>query len=162
MKTAHKTIPQEKTSLQMSKWIKASPAKVFGAWSKAELMSQWFTPDMQKITPLVEADFRVGGTYSIRMKRPENSHMVSGKYLEIVPDKKISFTWVWEGKGGSCSEELPEPIKVDSIVTVEFKEKNGGTDVVLTHERLPDEEQVKRHTEGWTGCLGTLAGFVEK
>lgn len=164
MKAAYKTTPEEKTSLTVSKWIKAAPARVFKAWTSPQQMSKWFAPDLQKITPHVQADFKVGGHYRIEMKQAYSKPIVNGKYLEIVANKKIVFSWVWEGTG-NCSEGASEakssdPVAVDSVVTVEFKDKNGGTEVVLTHERLPNTDQAERHTQGWTGCLENLAHFT--
>jgi hypothetical protein len=41
-------------------------------------------------------------------------------------------------------------------VTVEFKAGQGSTEVVITHQRLP-EAMAAAHTQGWTDILGMLA-----
>jgi uncharacterized protein YndB with AHSA1/START domain len=46
--------------------------------------------------------------------------------------------------------------KTETLVTVVFREQAEGTEVVLTHERLPGEESKTRHTEGWLGCFEKL------
>jgi hypothetical protein len=42
-------------------------------------------------------------------------------------------------------------------VTVDFKPKGRGTEIVLTHERLPSLDMVKAHTGGWTDILEIIA-----
>jgi phosphinothricin acetyltransferase len=44
---------------------------------------------------------------------------------------------------------------------VEFFAKGRGTEVVLTHEALPDDGAVASHTAGWASILDLLAARVE-
>ena len=41
-------------------------------------------------------------------------------------------------------------------MTVEFLDKGGSTEVVLTHEQFTDEHMRNEHNEGWNGCLDSL------
>lgn len=142
------------TKLQVRKFINAKRERVFEAWTKPALMKQWFAPGTMT-TPDAQADVRVGGAYKITISNDADKlaasglHIVYGVYKEIVPHRKIVFSWGWEG-----------PDRHESIVTVEFKEKDGGTEVIVTHERLPNAEQAKLHQHGWIGCLDNLAARV--
>ena len=49
----------------------------------------------------------------------------------------------------------------ETLVTVEFHEKVEQTEIVLLHELFPAEEMAAEYNQGWTGCLGQLARFVE-
>ena len=49
----------------------------------------------------------------------------------------------------------------ETLVTVEFRDLGGRTEVVLTHEFFPDINMRDQHSEGWAGCLEQLATFVE-
>jgi hypothetical protein len=40
-----------------------------------------------------------------------------------------------------------------SIVTVEFFDCEGGTELRLTHEKLPNEASRDDHTQGWNSVL---------
>lgn len=51
--------------------------------------------------------------------------------------------------------EFPE-----TLVTVEFRDLGGRTEVVLTHEMLPSEKSRDEHHKGWNGCLDRLARFL--
>jgi uncharacterized protein YndB with AHSA1/START domain len=99
-----------------------------------------------------EVDLRVGGRYRIAMEGPDGAvHVVSGAYREIDPPRRLVYTWQWEN-----SPRFPE-----TQVTVEFRARaDGGTDLVLVHEGLPDEDSYARHAHGWDGCLAKLDAAV--
>ena len=48
-----------------------------------------------------------------------------------------------------------------SIVTVEFPGKGDSTELILTHERLPDAKAIEGHTQGWTACINGFVTFDE-
>ena len=103
------------------------------------------------VTKLVaETDLRVGGKYHIRMVMPDDEHNVSGVYREIVPNEKLVFTWAWRS--------TPER---ELLVTVTFKNDNGGTIMTLLHERFFDDETRDRHNAGWTGTMDKLEKYLE-
>ena len=47
-------------------------------------------------------------------------------------------------------------------MTVEFIDRGNSTELILTHVRLPNEDQRLKHAEGWKGCLDYLEIFVAK
>ena len=77
-----------------------------------------------------------------------------GEYRELIPGKKIVFTWQWD------DDETWE--NRTSVVTVELFESGGGTELRLRHEKLPSEESRDRHSEGWNSLLDRLAQFISK
>jgi uncharacterized protein YndB with AHSA1/START domain len=140
------TALSENLSLQVKRMVKARRHRVFDAWTKPELMHLWFAPGTMTV-PHASADLRVGGAYRVEIKGDaEVPHVASGVYQEIVPNELLRFTWGWQGG--------PD---MQSVVTVEFKDVDGGTEVILTHERLPDAEWRDKHEHGWIGCLANLA-----
>ena len=70
----------------------------------------------------------------------------TGSYQEIDRPRRIVFTW-----------NSPYAGDHGSLVTVDFKPKGRGTEIVLTHERLPSLDMVKAHTGGWTDILEIIA-----
>ncbi len=81
-----------------------------------------------------------------------NKHVVEGVYREIRAPEKLAYTWKWVS--GSEAPGFPE-----TLVTVEFQEKGGSTEVVLRHELLPEESR-EPHEKGWSGCLDRLGKVV--
>ena len=46
------------------------------------------------------------------------------------------------------------------MVTVTFDEADGGTEVTIAHDLLPDEKMREDHKGGWAGCLSRLEAFL--
>jgi uncharacterized protein YndB with AHSA1/START domain len=119
---------------------------VFRAWTDPGEVRQWFGPGDYS-TPQVEIDLRVGGRYRFGMKPPQGEiFYLSGEFRIIEPPKRLVYTWTWEGEG--------QPNEM--LVTVEFLERGGSTEVVLKHERFASQEQCSQHEQGWTATLDKL------
>ena len=108
--------------------IAASPATVFALLTDATHMATWFAD-------MVEADARSGGLF--RISGPPGVS-IEGRYLEVVPDRKVVFTWGGvEGlaPGQSTVEFLLEP-------------DGAGTLLRLRHYGLP-RPAIEPHHRGW-------------
>lgn len=136
-------------SVTIVRRVKASPAKIWAAITQPELMMQWWGPDAGP-TLRAEADVRPGGRLSVvfRLLNGEE-HNPTGVYREVVPEKKLVFTWDLPG--------MPEP---ESLVTFLLEPIDGGTRLTLLHEHLPDEAMRRSHEHGWTGLLDKLPTFL--
>lgn len=144
----------EKLSLEITRFIKAPRDRVYAAWTDPTQLRQWFGPEGVRTRNLV-ADVRVGGKYHWDVTSPEDEEKtVRGEYRELEPGRKIVFTWHWDD-----DEAWENQV---SIVTVELSDAKGGTQVRLTHAKLPNEGSRDRHHEGWTGVLDRLEGFIQK
>ena len=136
-------------SVTIERRIKAAPTRVYAALTEPSQMMQWWGPDAGP-TLRAEADVRPGGRFSIvfRLLNGEE-HNPTGVYREVVPGKKLVFTWEWPG--------MPER---ESLVTFLLEPIEGGTRLTLIHEGLPDEEVRKSHEAGWSGLLDKLLVFL--
>jgi uncharacterized protein YndB with AHSA1/START domain len=134
-----------KPSLTLKRRFKASPERVFAAWTQPDQISRWFGPAGVHVTS-AEFDARVGGSFRISALSPEGEkHQVGGVIREVVPNRKLVYTWAWH--------TTPER---ESLVTVEFKPDGEGTILTLTHEQFFDEPARDRHQFGWNGALDKL------
>ena len=141
---------QEDTRLVIRRTYGAPVARVWDAWTKPEEMKRWMGPADSTREPDITAELRVGGRYRIVMYTAAGeTHRVSGAYRDIVPQRKLVYTWAWES--------TPER---ESLVTVEFHAKDGGTELLLTHERFFDRDARDRHGQGWGVCLDRLTGLL--
>ena len=139
-------------SLTIKRRLEAPAEKVYAAWTQPEAMKRWFGPSEELAVPLAQADPRVGGRYRIVMRRPDGEeHRVGGVYKEIVPNRKLVFTWAWES--------TPER---ESLVTVEIEPADGGCELTLTHERFSDAPARDRHRSGWTGSMDRLERYLSQ
>jgi uncharacterized protein YndB with AHSA1/START domain len=142
----------DRMSLEVRRVINARRDRVYAAWTDPGQLGQWFGPENVQTRNLV-ADARVRGKFQWDLTNPEGEEMtVVGEYRELQPGRKIVFTWKWQ------DDEDWE--RHESIVTVEFSDCDGGTEVRLTHERLPSKASRDRHSEGWTSLLEKLEKFV--
>ena len=141
---------QERSSLSIVRKLDAAPGKVWRAITEPEMLKRWMAPSDDFKIPVVEAELRVGGRYHIIMNAPDGQvHDVSGVYREIVPNKKLVYTWAWKS--------TPER---ESVVTIELRPTGGGTELTLKHEQFADAEARDRHQQGWMGCLARLEKAV--
>ena len=144
----------EKLSLEIKRLIKASRDQVYAAWTDPAQLKQWFGPENVQTHDLV-ADVRVGGKFRWDLSNPEGEKMTArGEYRELQPGKKIVFTWQWE-------DDVDWENHI-SIVTVELYDRDGGTELRLTHEQLPNEESRDGHTRGWESALNKLEKLFSK
>lgn len=136
--------------LRLERTFKAPPAKVFRAWIEPEALKRWFAPNATTPVLAAEVDARVGGRYRIHMRGADGEdNIVLGTYEEILPERRLVFTWHWI----STPERL-------SLVTVEIFPAGTGSRLVLTHERFFDEAGRDRHAQGWSVLLDRLAETV--
>lgn len=142
----------DKTSLQIKRFIKAAPDRVYAAWTDPAQLKQWWGPEGVRTRSLT-ADVRVGGKYRWDLTSPEGEEMSAfGEYRVLIPGKKVVFTWKWD------DDEMWE--NRTSLVTVEFSLREGGTELLFNHEQLPSEESRDRHNEGWNSILDQLEKFL--
>jgi uncharacterized protein YndB with AHSA1/START domain len=81
----------------------------------------------------------------------EDIFYVSGTYREVQPPAKLVFTWRWE---------KPETDIGESLVTIEFYDRGSVTEVILTHEQLPNQAAYQQHQQGWSSIFDKLAEVI--
>lgn len=134
-------------SLTIVRRIRATPDRVWAAITEPGQMRQWWGPDAGP-TLRAEADVRPGGRFSIVFRLLDGSeHNPTGVYREVVPERKLVFTWEWPG--------MPER---ESLVTFQLSPLDGGTELTLIHAQLPEDAR-ESHRAGWTGWFDKLSSF---
>jgi uncharacterized protein YndB with AHSA1/START domain len=143
------TLALAPTTLQIRRIIPGPVGKVFDAWLVREEWQAWIGPEgIQCEVPLLEP--RVGGTYSVVMHLANGSIMdVGGAFQVIEPPHRLIFTW---GAAGFTDKQ--------SLVTLEFRDLDGKTELTLTQEGLGTVENTAAHEHGWNGALNKLERYV--
>jgi uncharacterized protein YndB with AHSA1/START domain len=142
-----KTATAASIGLEVKRLIKAPRERVFDAWTKPDDIMKWFGPDTCHALS-AKVDLRVGGEYRIRAHTEMAGDVeVVGIYREVNRPSRLVYTWKWNNPGMDFG---------DTLVTVDFVEVNGWTEVRLRHDGFPAAEPRDKHNYGWTGCLDKL------
>lgn len=132
-------------------WAFDAPARlVFEAWSKPELFKKWWVPRSMNMTlRSCELDVRTGGKYRLVFgDDPANPMAFFGKYLEVVPNKRIVWTNEESGDAGS-------------VTTVTFEERDGKTLLVMS-ELYPTKEALEAAGTGAQEAMNETFGQLDE
>lgn len=136
----------QKPELRISRRYPVAPEKVWRAWTEPKALARWFGPGDTDSVTQAELDVREGGAYRIAFVTQDGqSHQVSGIYQEVVPLRKLVFSWAWQS--------TPERV---SLVTLALREVDGGTELHFLHERFFDRAARDNHERGWNGTFAKL------
>ncbi|HEX4766605.1 MAG TPA: SRPBCC domain-containing protein [Lichenihabitans sp.] len=76
-------------ALRLSRTIDAPVELVFEAWSTAEHVGQWFSPERYS-SPEATVEMRVGGLFEVCMRAPDGSKTwTRGRFAEIDPNRRL-------------------------------------------------------------------------
>jgi uncharacterized protein YndB with AHSA1/START domain len=148
---AQKNEPKNPEPLVISRRFAAPRDLVFKAWSSAEHMKRWFSPEGCTV-PEAEIDFRPGGACTILMRSDDGQDFWSkGVYVEIAPPERLVFT---------SEVVVGGTARFSAHTTVTFAEESGGTR--LTVRQVYDIFDpaflgaAAGATEGWRTTLDKL------
>jgi len=141
-------------SLRASRTFAAPRPRVFRAWTTAEAVRRWFIePTEGRWTEDPYLDPRPGGQYRFTGESGGKPWCVHGTYQEVQPPERLVFTWEWD--------DHPNPGDSGrTLVTVEFVERDGKTDLILTQEGFPHETSRQEHAAGWAGCFDSMESVL--
>jgi uncharacterized protein YndB with AHSA1/START domain len=144
---------RQKPFLNLVRAYPVAPEKVWRAWTDPQAVKKWWGPGPGEPVAVAELDVRVGGRFRIVFGGPQGTaHEVQGTYKEVVPNRRLVFTWRWPNS-------TPER---ESVVTIVFRASDGGTELDFRHEQLFDEKVRDDHKRGWTGSLDKLEKFLQQ
>lgn len=113
------------TSFVLERKFKASPARVFNAWSDPKAKQRW-SDCHAGTTSEYSLDFRPGGREIHRATLPDGTPQIVDKtFIEIVPDARIIFAYGIAIGSRTLSA---------SLVTVELQPDGSGTRLLLTEQ----------------------------
>jgi uncharacterized protein YndB with AHSA1/START domain len=139
-------------AVSLHRVIKASPEKVYRAFTDPKAMEAWIPP-YGFLCTVHHMDPKAGGTYKMSFTNftTGNSHFFGGEYLEIKPNEFLKYT-----------DKFDDPnLPGDMITTVWLKKVSGGTDFKVTQEGIPDIIPVDMCYLGWQDSLDKLIRLVE-
>ena len=148
---------QESTqlSISISRSYRVAPEKVWRAWTEPQALSQWFGPGKNPSVITAEIDLRVGGRYRIAFETPEGeTHEATGVYQEVVPHRRLVFTWAWKS-----TPERVSRVSIDIKPLADGAEE--GTELRFVHDRFFDAKARDNHQRGWPLFFDNLGDFLQ-
>ena len=133
----------------LERTFNAPVGRVWKALTDVDQMREWYF-DLKEFKP------EVGFEFGFVVEHEGNTYDHRCRITEVIPQKKIAYTWRYHGHEG------------DSLVTFELFPDGDKTRLTLTHTGLdtfPKTAAFARENfeKGWTAIIGTeLKEFVEK
>jgi uncharacterized protein YndB with AHSA1/START domain len=141
-------LAQPHDALVLERTLNAPVALVWRALTTKKDMCRWYF-DLTEFQP------QTGFEFQFLVEHEGNKYDHRCKVTEVIPLKKIAYTWRYEGHAG------------DSLVTFELFPEGSQTRLKLTHEGIESFPNtpafVRKNFEGgWTRLIGeSLKQFVE-
>lgn len=119
--------------LVIERMFQAPPRIVFTAYTRADLVKQWWAPrSCGAVMADVQADVRVGGKYRYVTRMPDGDFAFSGEYTLVQPHSRLEYTQIFEPMAHAGAAH----------VTITFEEVDGYTRLVA-HELYPSKEALE-------------------
>ena len=129
--------------------LNAPVARVWKALTEVDQMREWYF-DLKEFKP------EVGFEFEFIVEHEGNSYHHLCRVIEVIPEKKIAYTWRYKGEQG------------DSLVTFQLSPEGEKTRLKLTHtgiETFPRTPAYARKNfqNGWKAIVDAeLRPFVER
>jgi uncharacterized protein YndB with AHSA1/START domain len=139
-------------SVSLHRVLKASPEKVFRAFTEAGAIASWLPPYGFTCT-VHQMDVTVGGSFRMSFHNfsTGNGHSFGGNYLQIKPGEFLQYT-----------DKFDDPNLPGEMTTSVWLEKvSVGTDIKIVQEGIPSLIPVEMCYLGWQESLEKLAKLVE-
>jgi uncharacterized protein YndB with AHSA1/START domain len=139
-------------TVKLHRVLKTTPEKLYKAFLDADALAKWLPP--YGFTCKVHSiDAKVGGTYKMSFTNFTNgqSHSFGGKYLELVPGKRLRYTDMFD------DPNMPG----EMVTTIDLKKVICGTEINVVQDGIPDAIPAEMCYLGWQESLMQLATLVE-
>ena len=143
------TRSRETEVVVIERTFNAAVTRVWEALTNVDQMRQWYF-DLKDFMP------EIGFEFEFVVEHEGNTYHHLCKVTEVIPQKKIAYTWRYKGEPG------------DSLVTFELFPEGSKTRLKLTHtgiETFPKTSAYARQNfeAGWTAIVGSeLKQFLER
>lgn len=137
--------------------FRASPERVFRAWTRPEEVTRWFGSAPNSLSS-AEIDLRVGGAWRFNFPATETQRdSIYGTYTAIEPGQALVFSWAHERTFPDGRVET----SATSEVSVTFEPTGEGTFVRLVHAAIRAEDTRKGVGQGWTTSFTSMAEMLD-
>jgi uncharacterized protein YndB with AHSA1/START domain len=139
-------------NVSLHRVLKASPEKVYRAFTEANAIASWLPP-YGFLCTVHEMNVKVEGTFRMSFHNfsTGNGHSFGGKYLEIKPNAFLKYT-----------DKFDDPnLPGEMTTSVELKKVSVGTEINIFQQDIPSMIPAEMCYLGWQESLEKLAKLVE-
>ena len=139
-------------SVTLHRVLKASPEKVYRAFTDPTAFSCWIPP-YGFLCEIQHMDFKVGGSFKMSFKNftTGNAHSFGGNFLEIKPNEFLKYI-----------DKFDDPNLPGELTTsVWLKKVLCGTELKVLQEGIPAVIPLEMCYLGWQESLDKLKNLVE-
>ena len=139
-------------NVSLHRVLKASPEKVYRAFTNANALASWLPP-YGFLCTVHEINVQENGTYKMSFHNfsTGNSHSFGGKYVEIKPNEFLKYT-----------DKFDDPnLPGEMTTSVWLQKASVGTDLRILQEDIPSVIPAEMCYLGWQESLEKLAKLVE-
>ncbi len=139
-------------SVSLHRVLKASPEKVYRAFTEATAIASWIPP-YGFLCTVHEMNVKLEGTFKMSFQNfsTGNGHSFGGRYLEIRPNEFLKYTDTFD------DPNLPG----EMTTSVSLKKVLVGTEINILQEGIPPMIPAEMCYLGWQESLEKLAHLVE-
>jgi uncharacterized protein YndB with AHSA1/START domain len=148
-------------STQASRHIRAPRSAVYRALLDAGAIAQWRVPAGMS-SHVHEFDAREGGSFRVSLtydaptgtgKSASRTDTYRGHFVKLVPDEQVVEVFEFETADPDLRGEM--------TMTTMLTDADGGTDVLVVHEGVPDKVPPADNETGTQMALAKLAKLTE-
>lgn len=139
-------------SVSLHKVLKASPEKVFRAFTHAPAIAAWLPP-YGFLCIVHKMDAKKGGTFKMSFENfsTGNSHSFGGTYVEFKPNELLRYT-----------DRFDDPnLPGEMTTSISFRNTIAGTEIKIQQDGIPDAIPAEFCYLGWQESLDKLMRLVE-
>lgn len=139
-------------SVSLHRILKASPEKVFRAFTDATAIASWLPP-YGFLCTVHEMDAKKGGTFKMSFTNfsTGNGHSFGGKYLDIKPNEFLKYT-----------DKFDDPnLPGEMTTSVSLRKTIAGTEIKIQQDGIPSAIPAEMCYLGWQESLDKLTRLVE-
>lgn len=139
-------------NVSLHRMIKATPEKVYRAFTEASAIASWLPP-YGFLCTVHEMNVKVGGTFRMSFQNfsTGNSHSFGGEYLDLKPNELLKYTDKFD------DPNLPGVM----TTTIWLKKTIAGTELKVVQENIPAVIPAEMCYLGWQESLEKLIKLVE-
>jgi len=139
-------------NVSLHRVIKASPEKVYRAFTEAVALASWIPP-YGFLGIVHDMDVQTGGSFKMSFQNftTGKTESFGGEYLEVKPNELLKYT-----------DKFDDPNLHGTIInTIWFEKTAVGTDLKILQENIPEMIPAEMCYLGWQESLEKLIKLVE-